>query len=64
MFVSTLGNISISHVCLNRFAVIAHGFANAWGSFMCCLAPLSEQFNVIAIDWVGNGRSIFGMGLV
>ena len=42
----------------NRFAVVTHGFANAWGHYVCCIGPLSKQFNVIAIDWIGSGRSV------
>ena len=50
------GKILTTRACLNPVVVIAHGFANAWGNWVCCLGPLSKQFNVIAIDWVGNGR--------
>ena len=45
----------------NPFAVATHGFGNAWGHYVCCVGPLSKQFNVIAIDWVGNGRSMVGL---
>jgi len=55
--------ISINTVSCGDFSedkptlVICHGLANAWGCFVRCLGPLSKRFNVMAIDWVGNGRS-------
>ena len=46
---------------VSTFAVMNHGFGSAWGFFVCCLKPLAKQFNVIAIDWVGSGRLMFGL---